>query len=126
MTEIYDFSSPRNLFEKLLRDSEKINRNFNSDNLLNFIFTAYHLSTWIHNSNLIKIELVKRFLKRISKDPLIKLCKRVVYGETQFSLKLETETESKVLIAEDKEIDGEAFVHDIVELYSIYFKIKGH
>ena len=43
----HDFTHPRNLYEKLERDSSLLDIDTNGDNFFNFIATACHLPKWI-------------------------------------------------------------------------------
>ncbi len=63
MAQSYNFQTPRNLYEKLCRDSEKLDVVIDGDYMFNFISTAHHLQDWIKNSPLISSTTIKRFLK---------------------------------------------------------------
>lgn len=123
MEVIHDLSTPRNLFEKLLRDSEKLNEQVNGDNVFNFISTAYHLQQWIQNSPLISSEVVKRILRRIAHDSNIKHCKKIATAKEHYKLKLEDNSTAKIIIGEE-EINETNFRQEILSLYENYFKVK--
>src|SRR5882724_13085910 len=47
MSLTFGFSSVRDLFEKLKRDAEALDREFSSDGLFNFVITGYSMIDWI-------------------------------------------------------------------------------
>lgn len=123
MKTVHDFSSPRNLYEKLIRDGEKLDKDVNGDNVFNFISTAFHLQHWIKNSPLISSEVMKRILKRIGREKNIKLCQDITRAKEHFSLEIADE-EVEIIIGDEK-IDMKHFRDDILQLYANYFTVKG-
>ncbi len=126
MVEINEFNTPRNLFEKLLRDANQLEKTFNGDNVLNFISTAYQLELCIKKSELSKGEVVKRFLKRIIKDQNFKFCKEVATCKRPFSTMVDTLKKERKILSGDNVFDGIDFKNEIIELYSLYFRVKGN
>lgn len=123
MVVIHDLSSPRNLFEKLLRDGERLDLEISGDNVFNFVSTAFHLQHWIKNSPLIASEIMKRILRRITKEENIKHCEKIARANEHF--KVEIIDNSAKLIIGDEKIDLKEFKDDILQLYSNYFSVKG-
>lgn len=123
MSEIHDFSTPRNLFEKLMRDAEKLSLQVNGDNIFNFVSTAFHLQHWIKNSPLISSEVVKRILRRIGRDKFIKHCQAIARAKEQFSV--EVVENNAILIVGNERIGMHDFVNGVMNQYSNYFQIKG-
>lgn len=123
MSEIHDFSTPRNLFEKLRRDNEKLDIEINGDNVFNFVSTAFHLQHWVKNSPLISSEVVKRILKRIGRDDYIKHCQNIVRAKEHFKVVVDEDGITKMTIG-DEEIDVDDFRNEIVSLYGNYFNVK--
>lgn len=123
MAELHDFGSPRNLFEKLIRDGERLDREVSGDSIFNFISTAFHLQHWIKNSPLISSEVVKRILRRISSDKNIKHCQAIARAREHF--KTEVDGNSAILMVGDEKINMREFKENILNLYSNYFSVKG-
>ena len=124
MPESYIFQTPRNLYEKLCRDSEKLDVVIDADHLFNFISTAHHLQDWIKNSPLNSSTTIKRFLKRLNGEDNIKICKDIVKADSHFEINpSESGCQLKV---DDLCIDATDFKNEILELYEVYFKLRGH
>ena len=66
----HEFLTPRNIFEKLIRDYEQLDIRVSGDNFFNFISTAYHLQHWIKNSPVHETEQGKRLAKKAAKGPM--------------------------------------------------------
>lgn len=96
MSVIHDFGTPRNLFEKLRRDNEKLDIEINGDNVFNFVSTAFHLQHWVKNSPLISSEIVKRILKRIGRDGYIKHCQNIVSAKEHFKVEVDEDGITKM------------------------------
>lgn len=122
MAELHDFSNPRNLYEKLIRDGEKLNVEVNGDNVFNFVSSAFHLQHWIKNSPLIGSEVMKRILKRISRDESIKLCESIARAKQSFMVELD-ENGSRIIVG-DLSIDVFEMRNHIINQYDSYFKSK--
>lgn len=125
MAEIHDFGTPRNLYEKLIRDGEMLERKVNGDNVFNFISTAFHLQHWIKNSPLIASEVMKRILRRISRDKNIMHCQNIARAKEHFSVELDDAGSAFIKLGEDR-IEVLEFKNEIIALYENYFKQKGH
>jgi hypothetical protein len=123
MTELHDFSAPRNLFEKLIRDYEKLDVQVNGDNIFNFISTAFHLQHWIKNSPLISSEVVKRILRRIARNKCIKHCQAIARAKEHFYVEVGG-NEATLIIGEER-INLNEFKQEIMNQYANYFQIKG-
>jgi hypothetical protein len=68
------FTSPRDLLEKLRRDSEKLKSEVNKDNLFNFVVTAWHLGRdWIKRSAIPLPAMEAERVKMMS-EPEMKIC----------------------------------------------------
>ncbi len=125
MVEQHKFDTPRNIFEKLIRDSEKLDKEVSGDQMFNFISTACHLKQWIENSPLISSEIVKRFDQRLDEDPRLKRCGGILKGTETFEVNINhTDKKSEFKIG-DITVDAIEFKNEIMELYSTYFKLKG-
>lgn len=123
MAQSYNFQTPRDLFEKLCRDSEKLDVVIDGDHLFNFIATAYHLQDWIKKSPLISSTTVKRLVKKLHHDKNLLICRDVVTAQSHFEVNpSEKGCELKV---GDTCIEALDFKNEILELYEIYFKLKG-
>jgi hypothetical protein len=122
MAQSYDFQTPRNLYEKLCRDSEKLEVVIDGDYLFNFIATAHHLKDWIKKSPLMSSTTIKRFLKRLNEDDNLKICEDVVSAQSHF--KITPSDKGCELKVGDSCIEVEKFNHEIMELYKLFFKLK--
>lgn len=122
MAQSYNFQTPRNLYEKLCRDSEKLDVVIDGDYMFNFISTAYHLQDWIKKSPLKSSTTVKRFLKRLHDDENLKICKNIVSAQSHFQINpSERGCQLKV---EDTCFDAMDFKNEIIEMYELFFKLK--
>jgi hypothetical protein len=123
MNEIHDFGTPRNLYEKLRRDSNKLDIEVSGDNVFNFISTAFHLQHWIKNSPLMSSEVVKRILRRIGTDEYVKHCQNIAQAKEHFKVEIDN-NDNAVISVGDKKIDIDEFRSEIVALYGTYFELK--
>ncbi len=123
MAESYIFQAPRDLYEKLCRDSEELDVAFNADHLFNFISTAHHLQDWIKESPISSSTTIKRFMKRLNNDKNIRVCKDVV--KAQSHIEIDTSNTNYKLKVGDSFIDAQNFKTEILELYELFFKLKG-
>lgn len=125
MREEHNFSSPRNLFEKLVRESEKLDLTMSGDNLFNFISTACALKEWMKKSPDFSTEVVKRFIKRVTKDKTLNMCKELLSGKQKFSIVVDQNSGVQQLILNDEVFDPLQVKNEILELFSVHFKVKG-
>lgn len=124
MAQTYIFQTPRNLYEKLSRDSEKLDVILDGDYLFNFISTAHHLQDWIKKSPLSSSTTIKRFMKRLGSDHNLKICSDIVSANSNFEVN-PTATRCQLKVGELC-FDAEDFKNEIMELYEVFFKMKGH
>ncbi len=125
MREEHKFNSPRNLFEKLVRESEKLDITLDGDNLFNFICTACALKEWMKKSPDFSAEVVKRFLKRVSKDETLTMCKDLLTGKHEFSIIIDGTNGVYQLVVDEIIYDPYKVKNDILDLFSVHFKVKG-
>lgn len=123
MTQPYNFQTPRDLYEKLCRDSEKLDVVIDADHLFNFISTAHHLQDWIKQSPLKASTIMKRFLKRLNSDENLKICGNVVTAQSHF--KINPSAAGCQLKVGDLCFDARDFKNEIMEMYEVFFKTKG-
>ncbi|MBU2492698.1 MAG: hypothetical protein KJ571_08755 [Bacteroidetes bacterium] len=149
MKATHDFQTPRNIFEKLIRDYEHLDRLVSGDAMFNFVSTAYHFQEWIKNSPLKTSEPVKRLLRKTASHKYIKLCKDIVTAKKNYQViiddpslpegheidftkfpstfdKFSYEKGDKNFVFKvgDEEIDPFQFKEEILQLYSTYFQVK--
>ena len=122
MAQTYVFHTPRNLYEKLQRDSEKLDVVFDGDYLFNFISTAHHLQDWIKKSPLKASTTIKRFLKRLGDDNNLRICSDIVSANSHFQVK-PSEAGCQIKVG-DICFDASSFKNEIMELYEVFFKLK--
>lgn len=124
MGQTYNFQTPRDLYEKLCRDAEKLDLVIDGDHLFNFIATAHHLKDWMKHSPLKGSTVIKRLLKTLKNDENLKICSDIVAANTHF--KIQPQKKGCQLQVGETCIDTTDFKNEIMELYEEFFKVKGH
>ncbi|MCF8241201.1 MAG: hypothetical protein K9J16_07430 [Melioribacteraceae bacterium] len=149
MQFVHEFQNPRNLYEKLIRDYEQLDMVISGDNIFNFVTSAYLILEWVKKCDV--SEGMKRFLKRASSDKNVKICKDILFCKKKFTVFIEDPnledgsefkhkrrvseydihaykngTKKFLLRIDDEEYDPFQFKEDIIELYDVYFKLKGY
>ncbi len=122
MVQSYNFQTPRDLYDKLCRDSEKLDLVIDGDHLFNFISTAHHLKDWIKRSPLRTSTVIKRLFKTLNSDENLKICSNIATANSHF--KIQPQKKGCQLKIGKTCIDAEDFKNEIVELYEHFFKIK--
>ncbi len=125
MKKDHEYSTPRDLYEKLVRDDAKLQKKLCGDTVFNFISTAYHLQQWVRNSPLINTEVMKRIIKRVEDSACFKNCGDMLEAKKHFRILISEDGSKGVLLFEDEEINIIDFKNEILDLYGTYFKIKG-
>ena len=123
MKEIHEFEYPRNLYEKLIRDNDRLEEEISGDNLFTFISTTASLLPWIKNSPLSSSETINRLIRKIVRHPYIKICKDISLSKTVFKLEI-SDNNSATIFLSDEKVDVHEFRNEIVELYNTIFKKK--
>lgn len=124
MKEEHNFTTPRNLFEKLLRDSDKFDNEPNGDNFFNFVATAYHLKNWIKKSPIASHETTKRLLKKISHNPVMKKCCDFIDGDVTYIFEKDDSSGEISLKINDEVFNPFEVKNEVLDLYREYFEIK--
>ncbi len=124
MKEVHDFTTPRNLYEKLIRDSDKLDCEMSGDNLFNFMATAYRLQTWIKKSPMIQHETIKRLLRKAAKEESIKNCCAVLEGKKHFLIEFDDSYPHPLLKIEESTFNPFEFKNSIRTLFDAYFSQK--
>lgn len=125
MREEHNFRSPRNLFEKLLRESDNLEKVTSGDNFFNFIATACALKEWMKKSPEMSTEVLKRFLKRVSQHKSLNICRDILSGKAEFKLVIGDSVNEERLIIGDLNYDPIEVKNEILELFALHFRIKG-
>ena len=123
MSKFHEFECPRNLYEKLIRDHQRLSEDLSGDNLFSFIATVVHLHPWIKNSKLSSSETVKRLLRKSSRHPYMKICKDITTAKTNFKLEI-FDNGNALLHVSDNQIDVDDFRNSLVGLFDTFFKQK--
>ena len=123
MKEMHEFECPRNLYEKLIRDNDRLEEEISGDNLFTFISTTASLQPWIKNSPLSSSETINRLMRKIVRHPYIKICKDISLSKTVFKLEISNDN-SAIIFFGDEKVDVYEFRNEIVELYNNIFKKK--
>ena len=124
MTQSYNFQTPLDLYEKLCRDAEKLEIVIDGDHLFNFISTAHHLKDWIKKSPLKDSTTIKRLFKRLNNDENLNTCAEIVAANSHFAIHPTSEG-CEIKVGENC-VDANDFKDEIMELYALFFKLKGH
>ena len=123
MSVFHEFECPRNLYEKLTRDNQRLSEELSGDNLFSFVATVVHLQPWIKNSTLNSSETVKRLMRKVSRHPYIKICKDITSAKSTFKLEL-CDKGGALLHVGDEQIDVDDFRRGLVGLFDTFFKQK--
>lgn len=123
MIQVHEFERPRNLYEKLIRDNQRLETEINGDNLFTFISTTVSLQPWIKNSPLSSSETMNRIMKKIVKHPYIKMCKEISISKAVFKIEISDDNNAVMVVGNEK-IDVHDFHNEVVELYDNFFKQK--
>jgi hypothetical protein len=123
MSTFHEFECPRNLYEKLTRDSQRLSEDLNGDNLFSFAATIVHLQPWIKSSPLNSSEVVNRMMRKVSRHPYVKICKDITSAKSYFKLEL-CDKRGALLHVGDEQIDVDDFRADLLNLYDNFFKQK--
>lgn len=143
----HEFTTPRNVYDKLVRDYEHLDMVVSGDNFFNFISTASFLLEWLKNAQ--QNETLSRFVKRLSRNPYIKICKDILNFKCTYTITIEDQnieegaifehvrlpedydlpayqnkSRNFTLIIGDKTYDIFKFKEEIMNLFNVYFKIK--
>lgn len=121
----HNFHTPRNVYEKLTRDAQKLDMEISGDNMFNFISTACHLQEWIKNSPTKESETIHRFNKSLADNEKLKICKEILGASKQFEIVIDDKDKSVMLVVDGQKIDAIVFKNSVLNLYTPYFQIKG-
>ncbi len=125
MSTVHEFQTPRNLFEKLVRDGDKLDMEVNGDNMFNFIATARHLCQWLKKSPSYYSEGVKRFVERVDDSDYIKRCTEMLTHNANFSIEVDQHNNTHVLKVGEQVFDALEFKRSVTNLYGSYFQVHG-
>ncbi|MFH0735996.1 MAG: hypothetical protein V1773_16100 [bacterium] len=142
----HEFTTPRNLYDKLIRENEQLDMVVSGDTILDFVCTAVCLHEWLKNAP--QNETTAQFVNKVSRDPNIKICKDIFACKATFCVKIDdpaleegslfehirvpenydllaytNQTKKFTLTIATKEVDIFKFKEEIALLYAIYFKV---
>ena len=123
MSIFHEFTGPRNLYEKLTRDNQRLEEEYSGDNLFSFASSIVHLQPWIKNSPLDSSETMRRLMRKVSRHPYVKICKDITSAKYYFKVEV-YDNGGALLHVGDEQIDVDEFRHDLVELFDNFFKQK--
>ncbi|MCF8260946.1 MAG: hypothetical protein K9J12_09240 [Melioribacteraceae bacterium] len=148
MKYLHEFKTPRNLYEKLIREYEQLDMVISGDNFFNFASTVTSTLEFIKKSD--PSTGMKRFLSRASRDEKVKLCKDILSSKKTFRVEIidetahegatfkhnripedydihhkNTDTRKFSLIFDGNTYDPFEFKEEILSLFDLYFKVKG-
>ncbi len=119
--QVHEFESPRNLYEKLVRDNKRLEKEVNGDNLFSFVATTVSLQPWIKQSPLSSSETMSRIMRKIARHPYVKLCKDITQSKSVFKLEVSDDNNADMKIG-DATYNVHDFRSQIQELYDEFFK----
>lgn len=122
MSTFHEFECPRNLYEKLTSDNQRLEE-LNCDNLFTFVSTITYLQPWIKNSPLAASETVNRMMRKVSRHPYVKICYNITSAKNHFKLEICDEGDA-ILHVGDEQINLDDFRRDLVDLFDNFFKSK--
>ncbi len=145
------FNTPRDLLEKLKRESARLEQKANGDNLFNFVTTAWHLGAdWLRKgpAKLSPTMEVDRLI--LVKNPLLQICRDInnaskhftlnympattdiihhppaIFGEAVLGLSRFGDTRGTyTFVAGNKEYDLDIWRAGVIQLYEVYFQKYG-
>ncbi|MDA3860373.1 MAG: hypothetical protein PF445_04025 [Melioribacteraceae bacterium] len=123
MPTFHEFECPRNLYEKLTRDNQRLAEEYSGDNIFSFVATIVHLQPWIKNSPLDSTETVRRLMRKVSRHPYVKICKDITSANSFFKLEL-CDFGGAILQVGVEQIDVDDFRCDLLKLFDNFFKTK--
>ncbi len=123
MATFHEFESARNLYEKLVRDGQRLQYEPSGDNFFTFITTVVHLQPWIKSLPISASETINRLLRKLSRHPYVKICKNITSAKVLF--KIEVFNDGSAMLHIDNElIDVNSFRDELLHLFDKYFKQK--
>ncbi len=143
----HEFSTPRNIFEKLIRDYEQLDIRVNGDNVFNFVSTAFHLQEWVKRAPIHSTQRGKRLITKASGENCIKLCKDIITAKKTYKVVIDDPraqaepdytkkprvndiefykkgTKEYKLIVGDEEYDPFELKEEVMSIYKSYFQKK--
>ncbi len=123
MSTFHEFECPRNLYEKLTRDNERLANDYSGDNVFSFVSTVVHIQPWIKNSPIDSTETVRRLMRKTSKHPYVKICKDITSAKSHFKLEI-CDKGGAILHVGDEQIDVDDFRTKLVSLFDNFFMQK--
>lgn len=143
----HEFTTPRNVYDKLVRDYEHLDMVVSGDTFFNFVSTASFLLEWLKNAQ--QNETLTRFVKRVARDANMKICKDILTFKCTYTIIIDdpaveegsvfehirlpedydlpayqNDTRTFKLIIGENVYDIFKFKEEILNLFNIYFKIK--
>ena len=82
MTLTYGLRTPRDLFEKLMRDAALLNDEVTSDRFFNFVLTGYSIIDWLKHEPSVSAGDVQSMYK----NPWIRVCGELANASKHFKL----------------------------------------
>ena len=143
MQTAHEFLTPRNIFEKLIRDYEQLDMRVSGDNMFN------HLQEWIKSAPIHGTEQGKRLVREANRQDCIKLCRDIITAKKNYKIIIHDSTlaegeepdftgvpakhdvesykdgtkEFKFVVGET-EFDPFQFKNNVLDIYKTYFHIK--
>lgn len=139
----FELVTARDMFAKLVRESERLDRDFSVDGVFNFFVTAYHLSDYVQRGTAVPEQALKSFLAdldlkdcrdlcdkgkhlRLSKrpDPRTVIWRGSLGGAPLNALPLNG-GDKWVLLSGDREIDVEWLAERVVAKWRTFLQAHG-
>ena len=87
MSLIPGFSNPRDLFEKLKRDAQKLDTSTSADSLFNFVITAWHLQEWVENGPAQSDTRLRTAIRDLRDADELQICRSLANSSKHFKLR---------------------------------------
>ncbi len=85
----YGLENPKNLYEKLKRDLDRLNQEVSSDAMFDFVVTGHHLREWIKKDKRMPGK-IRRRLKVVEREREISICSDIANASKHFKLRPKT------------------------------------
>ncbi|MGL4501839.1 MAG: hypothetical protein ACRCU2_22410 [Planktothrix sp.] len=86
MNLTYGLNNARDLLKKLERDANKLEDEVTSDNMFNFIVTAYHIKDWIKNDDNNTQDIRDKARDLPASEKIINRCQDIANASKHFTL----------------------------------------
>ncbi|MBI9070354.1 MAG: hypothetical protein JEY94_02080 [Melioribacteraceae bacterium] len=120
MSSQLKLETPHDVYDKLVRESEKLDEDFCCDHFFNFMTTAFYLAESLKKSPVSSSATVERLISKLKKDKFFNIATNLSKGKKSFSL-----NENGILIMDDEFYNAKDIKAELLEQFESYFRTKG-